>query len=65
MEVRHSRPSKDAAQTERRAVIVELWIRLGKPPVDARLLKTIQARLAAGVENHELSPAAMMTAGRR
>lgn len=59
MEVRHSRPSKDAAQTERRAVIVELWIRLGKPPVDARLLKTIQARLAARVENHELSPAAM------
>jgi hypothetical protein len=59
MEVRHSRPSKDAAQAERRAVIVELWAELGKPPVDARLLKTIQARLAAAVENHELGPAAM------
>lgn len=59
MEVRHSRPSKDAAQAERRGVVVELWVQLGKPPVDARLLNAIQARLAAAVENHELGPAAM------
>ena len=59
MKVRHSRPSKDEAQAERRAVIVELWVRLGKPPVDARLLKTIQARLATVFENHELGPAAI------
>ena len=59
MEIRHSRASKDAAQAERRAVIVELWAKLGKPPVDARLLKTIQARLAAAAENHKLGPAAM------
>ena len=58
MEVRHSRPSKDAAQAAR-AVIVELWVQLAKPDVDARLLKRIQARLGAAVENHELGPAAI------
>lgn len=59
MEVKHNGPSKDAAQAERRAVILELWEELGKPPVDARLLKTLQTRLAAVVGNHELGPAAM------
>jgi hypothetical protein len=59
MEGRHSRRATDAARAEQRAAIVELWIQLGKPPVDARLLKTIQARLDAGIENHELGPAAM------
>lgn len=59
MEVRHNRSSKDAAQTEQRGVVVELWEQLGKPAVDARLLKTIRDRLAAAVENHELGPAAM------
>lgn len=47
MEVRHSGPSKDAAQAERRAVIVELWAELGKPTVDARFLASIQSRLVA------------------
>jgi hypothetical protein len=59
MEVRPSRPSKDAAQAERRAVIVELWVQMRKPPVDARVLKTIQARLTEVVENDELGPAAI------
>jgi hypothetical protein len=59
MEVSHSGSSKDMAEAERRAFVVELWEQLGKPPVDARLLKTIQARLAATIENHELGPAAM------
>jgi hypothetical protein len=59
MEVRHSTPAKDAAAAARRAAIVELWVQLGKPAVDERLLKTIQARLAAGIENHDLGPAAM------
>lgn len=59
MEVRHSRPSKDAAQAAPRAVIVELWAELGKPPVDARLLKRIQSRFAAAAEDHELGPAAI------
>ncbi len=58
MKVSHHRSSEDAAQAERRAVIVELWVQLGKPAVDARLLKTIQARLGTAVENHELGPAA-------
>jgi hypothetical protein len=47
MEVRHSRASRDAVQAERRAVVVELWAELGKPPVDARLLASIQSRLVA------------------
>lgn len=60
MEVRHSRPSKDAAQAERRAVIVELWAELGKPPVDARLLASIQSELLATFGNHETAgPAAI------
>lgn len=57
MEVRHGRSTKNAAETKRRAVIVEWWAELGKPPVDARLLKTIQSRLTAAVHNHEISPA--------
>ena len=60
MEVRHSRPSKHAAQAERRAVIVELWAELGKPPVDARLLASIQSELLATFGNNETAgPAAI------
>jgi len=59
MEARHSRTSKDAAQAEQRAIVLEMWVQLGKPPVDARLLRTIQARLATADENHDLGPAAM------
>ena len=59
MEVRHSKSTKNAAEAKRRVVIMELWAELGKPPVDARLLKAIQSRLDAAVENHELSPAAV------
>ena len=58
MEITH-RPSADAAEADRRAVVVELWVQLGKPPVDAHLLKTIQARVAATVKTHELGPAAL------
>jgi|ERR1051325_11003772 hypothetical protein len=59
MEVRQSTLSKDEARAERRAAVVELWIQLGKPSVDARLLETIQTQLAAAIENHELGPAAV------
>ena len=59
MEASHSRPSKDAAQAERCALLVRLWAELGKPPVDARLLRILQGRLATAGENHELGPAAM------
>lgn len=45
MEVRDNRQSKDSAQAERRAAIVELWVELGKPAVDARVLKAIQSSL--------------------
>jgi hypothetical protein len=58
MEVTH-RPSPDAAEAERRAVVVELWVQLGKPAIDAHLLKTIQARVTGVFENHELGPAAL------
>jgi hypothetical protein len=58
MEVTH-RPSPDAAEAERRAVIVEMWVQLGKPAIDAHLLKTIQARVTGVFENHELGPAAL------
>ncbi len=59
MEGRYSNQSRDAAQAERRARIVELWVKLGKPPVEARLLKSIQARLATAFEDDELGPAAI------
>ena len=60
MELRHSRTSKHAAQAERRAVIVELWAELGKPPVDARLLASIQSELLATFGNNETAgPAAI------
>jgi hypothetical protein len=58
MEVTH-RPSPDAAEAERRAVVVELWVQLGKPAIDAHLLETIQARVTGVFENHELGPAAL------
>lgn len=59
MELRHKTPSPNAGEAERRAVVVELWVQLGKPAVDARLLKTIQARVAAAVENHDVAPAVL------
>ncbi len=59
MEVRQSTLSNDEARAERRAAVVELWMQLGKPRVDARLLEIIQARLAEAIENHGLGPAAV------
>jgi hypothetical protein len=59
MEVQNKRSLDEVKQAERR-VIVDLWQQLGKPAVDARLLVTIQSRLNAASENHELhGPAAI------
>ena len=60
MEVRHSRRSNDKTKAEQGALIVKLWIDLGKPAVDARLLRTIRSRLAETLENHDVpGPAAI------
>lgn len=60
MEVAHDKRPNDKAEAERRAVILELWHELGEPPIDARLLKTIESRLVAAFGNHEThGPAAI------
>jgi len=53
MEVGHNTRSTVAVHAEGRAVIVKVWLELGKPSVDGGLLKTIQARLAAAFGNSE------------
>jgi len=59
MEVRHDRRSNNTAEAERRAFIGELWIELGEPAVDARLLKTILTRMVEAFGNDVLGPAAI------
>jgi hypothetical protein len=49
----HSIHSKNAPAGSKRAVIVASWEAAGKPPVDARLLKSIRAGLQREFENHE------------
>jgi len=49
----HSIHSKSAPAVSKRAVIVASWEAAGKPPVDARLLKSILARLQSEFENDE------------
>ncbi len=49
----HSIHSKSAPAGSKRAVIVASWEAAGKPPVDARLLKSILAGLRTEFENDE------------
>jgi len=60
MEVRYNTRSKGAAYAERCVVIVKTWVELGKPPVNAGLLRTIHSRLIEAFGNIEVAgPAAI------
>ena len=60
MEVTHQkRPAQSTAAQAAREVIVELWLELGRPPVDAQFLETVQLQLAKRSANPAISPASV------
>lgn len=58
MEVTHRKRPSRAAQAARE-LIVNLWLELGRPPVDAQFLEAIQRQLANGSEDSGMSPASV------
>lgn len=60
MEVTHrKRPGQSPAAQAARALIVKLWLELGRPPVDAQFLENVQQELAKSSEDPKISPASV------
>jgi len=60
MEVTHrKRPGQSLAAQTAREVIVQLWLELGRPPVDAQFLEAVQSQLAKSFEDPAMSPASV------
>jgi hypothetical protein len=60
MEVTHRKRARQslAAQTAREA-IVQLWLELGRPPVDAQFLEAVQRKVVEGHRDDAMSPASV------
>lgn len=60
MEITHrKRAGQSLAAQAAREVIVRLWLELGRPPVDAEVLETVQRELAARQADDTMSPASV------
>lgn len=60
MEVTHRKRSDQFVVAQAaREVIVKLWLELGRPPVDAQFLETVQGHLVERFEDPAMSPASV------